>query len=294
MRRVLCALLAAAVSAALWGCAPREESWGQVWFAAESTGQQAPAAAVASQPFDGEATVPALLEALLAGPQPGTGLADPIPDGTRVLSWSWEGAVVTVDLSQPYGDLTQVELTLANCCIVLTLTQLPGVEGVRITLNGEELPNGMSRVLRPGDLVFSGVEEEPVELSAALYFRRAGTGELGYELRVLLVTEEEQPAQAVLEALLAGPQDEGLEPLLPQGVEIRSARLEGGICYADFSAQLLEDVPTGREEQRLVLDSVVNTLCSLGTVDAVQLQVEGQDLARYGELELSGPLRPDP
>ena len=56
-------LLAAAVAAALWGCAPREESWGQVWFAAESTGQQAPAAAVASQPFDGEATVPALLEA---------------------------------------------------------------------------------------------------------------------------------------------------------------------------------------------------------------------------------------
>ena len=293
MRKLLCVLLAATMAAALWACGPQEDgAWAAVWFAAESTGQQVPATAVDSQPYTGAGTVPAMMRALLAGPQPGTGLENPFPKGTQLLGWSREGDVVTVDLSQPYGDLSGVDLTLANCCIVLTLTQIDGVEGVRVTLNGGELPNGMSWVLRPGDLVFSGVEEEPVELSAALYFRRAGTDELGYELRVLRLTEEDVPAQAVLEALLAGPQDTGLRPLLPEGLEIRSVRLENGICYVDLSSQLLEMVPAAQEDQQLLIDSIVNTLCSLGTVDAVQLQVEGQDLVQYGALELSGPLRP--
>ncbi len=293
MKRLLWLLLAAAAGLSLLaGCASdQEEGEGLLlWFAADQSLQEVPTAALASQPYQGEASVPDLLAALLDGPEAGGGLVSAIPAGTRLLDWRVEDGIVHVDLSQPYGDLVGVDLTVADYSIALTLTQLEGVDGVRITVNGSDPEGGGGRVLYAEDVVFSGVEEEPVELSAALYFRRSGTQELGYELRVFQLTEEDDPTLAVLEALLEGPQDEGLAAILPEGLEVRSVRVENGVCYADLSAVLLESVPDSREEQELVVYSIVNTLCSLDTVDGVELQVEGEALESYGQLELDGPL----
>ena len=293
MKRLLALLLAAAAGLGLLaGCAAGgEEGEGLLlWFAADQSLQEVPTAALASQPYQGEASVPGLMDALLDGPEAGGGLTGVIPPDTRLLDWRVEDGIAQVDLSQPYGDLVGVDRTLADYGIVLTLSQLEGVDGVRITVNGGAPGGDDGGVLYPEDVVFSGVEEEPVELSAALYFRRSGTQELGYELRVFQITEESDAAATVLEALLAGPQDSGLTALLPQGLEVRSVRVENGVCYADLSAGLLESVPDSPEEQELVVYSIVNTLCSLDTVDGVELLVEGESLERYGQLELDGPL----
>ena len=281
MRKALYLLLAILICLGLVSACAEEEtapSGRLLWFVSDQSMQEVPTAALASQPYQGESSIPALLEALLEGPEAGSGLVSAIPSGTRLLGWSIENGVAYVDLSQPYGDLVGVDLTLADYSIALTLAQLEEVDGVVITVNGSYREGGDGRVLHAEDVVFSGVEEEPVELSAALYFRRAGTQELGYELRVFLLTEDDTPALAVLEALVAGPQDEGLAAVLPEGLEIRSVRMENGVCYADLSAALLESVPDSREEQELVVYSIVNTLCSLETVDGVQLLVEGEGL----------------
>ncbi|HIT01633.1 MAG TPA: GerMN domain-containing protein [Candidatus Enterenecus merdae] len=294
MSKRICLLLWAVALLLAPGCAPGGAAGEELtlWFAVDQS-QQGVSSALATQPYEGEGTVPALVQALLAGPEPGAGLTNAIPAGTRLLDWRVEGTVAYVDLSQPYGDLTGMALTLADYCLALTLTQLEGVEQVSVTVNGSPPPDRTGRLFSADDVVFSGVEEEPVELSAALYFRRAGTQELGYELRVFLLTEHDDPALAVLEALLGGPQDEGLEPVLPQGLEVRSARVENGVCRVDFSHRLLERIPAGQQEQELVIDSIVNTLCSLDTVDGVQLLVEGTVLEEYGSLHLDGP-QPEP
>ena len=293
MKRLCCLLLAAALTLSLWGCAAEGggEADSVLWFTSDlSDWETSTHEALSAVDYGGAVTVPVLLEALLAGPPAGSGLVSAIPSGTRLLGCSIENGVAYVDLSQPYGDLVGVDLTLADYSITLTLAQLEEVDGVVITVNGSYREGGDGRVLHAEDVVFSGVEEEPVELSAALYFRRAGTQELGYELRVFQLTEEDDPTLAVLEALLEGPQDEGLAAILPEGLEVRSVRVENGVCYADLSAVLLESVPDSREEQELVVYSIVNTLCSLETVDGVQLLVEGEGLEEYGTLRLNGPL----
>ena len=106
------------------------------------------------------------------------------------------------------------------------------------------------------------------------------------------LTEDEAPARAVLEALAAGPQDEGLVGLLPQELTVRAAWVDDGVCYADLSEALLSAPPDSRSEQELVISSIVETLCSLDTVNQVQLLVEGEQLTVYGGLDLSGPLLP--
>ena len=96
-------------------------------------------------------------------------------------------------------------------------------------------------------------------------------------------------AQVVVEALIAGPQDEGLEQILPADLKVLSARQEGRVCYVDLSGVFLEQVPQEEWQQQLVLDSLVNTLCSLENVEQVQILVEGQPLEWYGDILVTQP-----
>ncbi len=239
--------------------------------------------AVSTVAYSGEENVGSVLAALLDGPPEGSDLISPFPEGTELLGWKRSGSIIQVTFSAPYGALTGVEQTVADYCVTLTLTQLTGVDGVRIAAEGSDRS---LRILRREDVVFSGVEEEPVEVTAMLCFRRMGTNELGVELRTFRLTESESAALAVLEALLAGPSDAGLERLIPGGVEAWSARVDDGVCYADFSGALTEHIPESAQEQELIIRSIVESLCSLSYVQTVQIQVEGEALRSYGTVEL--------
>lgn len=258
-----------------------------LWFVSRSDGGPV---GLSAQEYQGDAQVPQLMQALLAGPSPASALISPIPGGTQLLDWSRQGELVCVDLSGQYRELTDAELTLADYCITLTLTQLDGVDSVRITVEGKELPQRSKQVFRADDVVLSGAEEQPVELTAALCFRRIGGNELGEELRIFRLTESQSAPLAVLQALLEGPTEPGLQALLPQGLEVYSTRVEAGVCYADFSQLLLTDIPDSAEEQQLVLSSITESLKSLGYVQAVQILVEGEPPERYGLIDLSRPL----
>lgn len=262
------------------GCAarPQEEDEGlKLWFPVNPALEQV-SAAVGTCSYQGqERSIPALLSALLAGPAvDGPELSPLAPAGTRVLSWSLEDRVADVELSAAYARLVGVDLTLADYCVTLTLTQLEGVDGVRITVNGGGQSYRDRRVLYPEDALFSGAEEAPVEIAAALYFRREGGNTLGYELRKLRLTEGSVPAKAVLAALIAGPEEEGLVALLPEGLSVHSVWVEDGVCTADLSEQLL-DLP--EEERALAVRSIEETLRSLEPVDQVQILIEGKPAA---------------
>lgn len=286
------------ILALLAGCGPEEqpeEDGLKLWFtaAAETAGGKNGGEALGTEEYTGEATAEGLMSALLAGPSGGGGLSNPFPAGTRLLSWTLDDGILRVDVSHQYGGLAGVDLTLADYCITLTLTQLEGVRGVAVTVNGSELAYRDRQVLYPEDVVFSGAEEEPVDLYAVLYFRRGNGSTLGFEQRNFRLTESESPVLAVLRALVDGPEDESLTRLLPEGLEIYSARVDDGICVVDLSSAILEAVPDGLREQVLTVCSIVNTLCSLESVESVRFMVEGEELERYGQLDVSGPLTMD-
>ena len=290
MKRLFALLTAAALLlSVLCSCASdgsSDEVSLQLWFGSGADGTLS----LGTEEYTGEESLPAILTALLSGPVSDRELRSLIPGGTRVLAWRLDGDLAWVDLSGEYGALTGLDLTLADYSIVLALTQLDQVRRVRITVEGKDHRYRGKQVLSRDDVVLSGAEEEPVELTAALCFRRIGGNELGEELRVFRLTENQSAPLSVLQALLEGPRQAGLEPLLPEGLEVYSARMEAGICYADFSAALLTGIPGTEEEQRLVIRSVVESLCSLGVVQAVQILVEGEPLARYGQVDVSKPL----
>ncbi len=105
----------------------------------------------------------ALLEALTAGPV-SEELVSPFPRGVSLRGWEWDGeqpGVVIVDLSEQYGALTDLSLTLADYCIVLTLSQVEGVEGVEITAGGHSVSYRGHQLLTAGEAVlFDGLAGE--------------------------------------------------------------------------------------------------------------------------------------
>lgn len=288
--------LAALLLALASGCAgpgQEVEEGLKLWFPTDPNQEQL-SAALDSCPYQGEGqSIPSLLSALLEGPpQEVVELTSIIPGGTRVprvLSWSVENRVANVELSASYAELVGIDLTLADYCITLTLTQLPGVDGVRVTASGGGQSYRDRQALYPEDVLFSGEEEVPVEITAALYFRREGGDSLGYELRKFRLTEGKVPIKTVLAALIAGPEDEGLLPLLPSQLTVRSAWVDEGLCTADLSAHLL-DVP--EEERALAMDSIVETLRSLDTVDQVQILIDGGPVAESGGPDTAQPAAP--
>ena len=75
------------------------------------------------------------MDALLSGPTQG-GLTSPFPEGLTLQGWSLEDGLLTLSLSEQYGGLADVSLTLADYCLVLTLSQVDGVDAVQIQSAG--------------------------------------------------------------------------------------------------------------------------------------------------------------
>ena len=177
----------------------------------------------------------AALEQLLGGcTEPG--YRSPIPQGVQLRSCQLTGGMALVDFSQGYEQLSGIDLTMADYCVTLTLSQLPGVSVVRITVEGQELAYRSHSLLRSQDLLMTSEDDVSRTLAIRLYFPAQSTGQLTPESRTLTLHEGDSSAEAIVSALLAGPQADGLSPLLPDGFQV--------LTVADGSRMLL--VPVGR------------------------------------------------
>ena len=148
MRKTRCLAALLVLALALAACGNRDEKEPldgvQLWFPVDDTlSGYGHGPALASQPYGGaEHPQPEdLLSALIAEPAR-EGLRSPFPRGVTVLQCLMDPerpGVLLVNLSEQYGALTDVSLTLADYCIVLTLSQAEGIETVEITAAGRHV-----------------------------------------------------------------------------------------------------------------------------------------------------------
>lgn len=291
-KRIVLILAALAVLTLLFACGSEETTELQVYFPVQLEPDGSLTKAVDSENYHGEATVDGLLDALLEGPEE-EGLSPLFGSDVWLLGWTLAGETLQVDLSSAYGDLTGIDLTLADCCITLTLSQLEGVERVHVTAGGSDLAYRTHQVLEADDMIFTGAEEEPRLVDVELYFPRAGGRGLGFEVREFTLTEDDDLYTTVTLALLEGPESSSLRAIFPEGTELLGTRLEDGVCYVNFSSALIEQAPAERSEQDLLLYSIVDTLGNLDSVTSVQLLVEGEVPKSYGSTDTTLPLEPD-
>lgn len=241
-------------------------------------------------------TASALARMVMTAPET-YGLSSPVRPEVHFRSAELEeDGRLHLDLSEQYGGLSGIDLTIANACFTLTLCQLEDVDSVYITVEGEPIPYQTLQLLRESDLVLSGAEEETVTISATLYFPWAGGYGLAAEQRDVVKTESEGVAAALVSALLAGSRSgDGVRRLMPEGTQLRSVTVENGVCTVDLSGEFLSGMPEVAADARLLIYSLVNTVCAMESleVQSVQLLVEGQRVPDYGGVNAAVPLEPD-
>lgn len=290
-RRLRAAL--AALLLLLTSCGKGEEPEGlRLWFPTDMASPRHSAQAVTWQAAPGPARagdVEAVVSALLDGPGE-DGLTGPFPEGTRLLDWTLDQGTLTLDFSEPFGGLSGIDLTLAGYCLTLTLCQLDQVERICLLVEGTPLEGWE---LSPEDVIFTGAEEEPRQLSVALYYPRALGKGLGFETRELTLTEDDDLYVTIGEELMKGPVDPDLQTFLPEEETLLGVWMDDGVCFVNFSEEFLAQAPEEAVNQNLLLYSVVDTLGNLESVAAVQLLVEGERLPEFGGAETNLPLEPD-
>ena len=119
-----------------------------------STADHGPAILSQSYPGSGTPTPEQLLLALLNGPE-SDHLRSPFPQGLSLRRCVQEGTHIVVDFSEQYSGLSDIALTLADYCVVLTLCQLDGIDSVEITVSGRPITYRSHQILTR-DEVMSG------------------------------------------------------------------------------------------------------------------------------------------
>lgn len=238
---------------------------------------------------EGDDPAEALVHYLLQGPE-GENHVRVIPEGTALRGVQLENGVVTVDFSARYGTLSGIELTLADYSVTMTLSQLPGVTAVVTTVEGDQITYRDHERLSGEDVRLSIYRETPVKRQIILYFPRQDGKGLEQEERTILLREDETLTIAALHALSQGPETEGLLAVLAE-TELISAKVRDGVCYLNLAASFRDMAPENSAEDRLVIQALVETLCSLDNVTAVRFLSEGESMTRYGSVDLREPQR---
>ncbi len=233
----------------------------------------------------------ALVEKLLQGPS-SDGMRSAIPGGTTLLGAALDERCAVVDLSAAYNRLSGVELSLADYCITLTLTQLPQVGSVRIFVSGNEISYRDRQTFFADEALLSATENDVRRFSANLYFYDAAAGTLSAELRSITLQEGERRLENLWNALSEGPRSEKLSPLLPEGFEILSIRVEEDVCYINLPASTQSLMSADIAHTRMAMESLVRTICALDTVQSVQFLVDGEICESFAGISTQMPIEP--
>ncbi len=140
----------------------------------------------------------------------------------------------------------------------------------------------------------SGVSQELVQRDVTLYFSSESGEYLFSEARQVGCSGEEGCVQAVVEALISGPLQDG-SPVLPENCRVLSVRLEEGTAFLDFSSEFSTGHPGGSQSELLTVYALANTVAvNFPHIRQTGILINGQPVETLkGHVDLTRPLIAD-
>lgn len=205
----------------------------------------------------------------------------PFAMGFEILGIDLEEEKMTINVNEAYKSLPVTTEVLVRAAIVRTLTQLPEISYVEITVEGEPLVDSVGNVVgRMGADQFidnDGNEINTYELARVKLFFASNDGtQLIAAYREKHYSTNTPIERFIVEELIAGPsgQVEGLNPTINPGTKIINVTTKDGICYVNLDETFLT-VPENVSMEAAVY-SMVNSLVELSNINKVQILVNGE------------------
>lgn len=130
-------------------------------------------------------------------------------------------------------------------------------------------------------------QEDMRQTFVSLYFKDKQTGQLKTESRVIDAKKLlKEPYKELVTMLIEGPKDEALEAVIPKNTKINSVELKNGVVELDLSKDFIKEVK-GKENEEIIIYSIVNTLTELTEVNAVKIKIEGKEGEGFEDKEVN-------
>ena len=202
--------------------------------------------------------------------------------GINIINYSLEGEQVTVSLGEKYKELSRTTEVLTRAALVRSLTEIPGVTYVMITVGGEPLTDlaGNALGIMTADMFVDNEGEQMnsyEKVTIRLYFANESgdslipiNRELVHNIDVSNISME----KLIVEQLVAGPANDESYPTINPQTKLLGVTVKDGICYVNLDSSFL--TPVNNVTSDVTIYSIANSLVELSNVNKVQISIDGK------------------
>ena len=209
-----------------------------------------------------------------------------LPSGVQLVTYRLNESHLELEFNSDYSEMSRAREILVRAGVVRTFLQIPGVTGIKIFIESEELKDSKGQAVGVIDgntfVEMWGSDKDAYRYDTFTLYFTDKTGEhLVAEQRNVYYKRILPRERVILEQLAKGPMVKGHYPTIPQETEILGVEVSDDVCYVDFSSAFSDsgiDIPVNT-----MIYSVVNSLLDTASADKVQISVEGDTEATLSD-----------
>lgn len=219
-----------------------------------------------------------VFEAILSEPQV-NGYSCAVPETIKEMSYTISGNIAKINVDENYGELDNLGKLFFKAALVMTLTQVDGIEYVYMTMNG--LPLTDSTGNNPGYLSansFIMYDDESTnkgnKVYTTIYYPNENGNGLTTESDYYVYSEQQNLAEYVIEMIRKSFEERGAISDA-ESIKADNVFVKDGVCYVDFDSKINAAGFTGINAE-VILYAIVNSLSELDGVAGVQITIDGR------------------
>lgn len=211
-----------------------------------------------------------------------SGYVSPLPAEVKYNGYERGIDALRIDFSQEYYNLSNTEEVLLRAAVVKTISQIPGVTKVMITVAKEPLRDGDGEHVPAMDAnTFIDTKEGGINsylyTTLELYFANSEGDLLVQEMRELHYSSNMVLERVVVEQLLKGPESSGLKAIAVNTAQIQNIYIQNGVCNINFNADFNKSTESTVDPE-LAIYAIVNSLCATcDNITGVQIEINGEN-----------------
>lgn len=214
----------------------------------------------------------------------------------EVLSILKNGGDITVDLSHQFLYDGNSKNLLTTYAIVKSLCQLSDVNSVMVTCRGSEITASDGKAIgflsdKDIDLVTDEMTKDSKKI--ILYFADKNLDCLITESRTIKITDTNPIEQYIVNELIKGTTLTDAKNIISQDTELISAQTTDNVCFVNFKSGFVEKNSGNEKTEKLIIYSIVNSLCEIDGVNSVQFLIDGKKIEAFGNLNISNAISAD-
>lgn len=211
----------------------------------------------------------------------------PLDKGFSIVSHLMDNGLLTMNFDEHYKNMKGPEEVLTRAAIVRTMTQLPDVEHVSFTIQGEPLTDssGVTVGMMADDTFIENAGNEInayEKVHLHLYFADESGAKLVEEnQRNVVYNSNISMEKLVVEKLIEGPKSENVYPTINPETKIVSVTVKDGTCYVNLNSDFLTQPYNVTSD--VTVYSITNSLVELPNINKVMISVNGETNISYRE-----------